>query len=60
MNLENLEKLGDCRNEDLIEELFGSVSEFACAIEENGDSFTDGSLVVKYNSNFDIHTFYRK
>ena len=51
-------KLGDCRNEELIDELFGSVSEFACLVEENGDNFTHNGVKVKYNANTDIHTFY--
>ena len=55
-----LEKLGDCRNENLVEDLFGSVTNFARAVENNGDNFTDGWLVVKYNPTTDIHTFYRR
>lgn len=58
--MNQLETLGDCRSESLIEDIFGSVSEFACAVEEKGNSFTDGWLVVKYNHKTDIHTFYRK
>lgn len=51
-------KLGDCRNESLIEEIFGSVSEFARQIEENGDTFQFGNVMVTYNPNTDIHTFW--
>jgi hypothetical protein len=53
-----LSKLGDCRSEELIDELFGSVSEFACLVEEHGDNFTHNGIIVKYNANTDIHTFY--
>jgi len=53
-----LNKLGDCRMEWLVEELFGSVSEFARLVEENGDEFTINDIVVKYNGKKDIHTFY--
>jgi len=38
----NMDKLGDCRNESLIEEIFGSVSEFARQVEENGNEFMFG------------------
>jgi hypothetical protein len=53
-----LEFLGDCRNEDLVNELFGDVSAFARLIEEKGDNFTDKNLVVKYNGKTDIHSFF--
>jgi hypothetical protein len=52
--------LGDCRDEELINRLFGSVSDFALAIEELGDNFTTDSLVVEYDEDTDIHTFYHK
>lgn len=51
--------LGDCRDEELIDSLFGSVSEFARLAEENGDEFTSGSLRVTYNSRLDRHYFWR-
>jgi len=50
--------LGDCRNEELIEEIFGSVSEFARQVEENGDNFKFGNFEVTYNKNKDIHYFW--
>lgn len=53
-------KLGDCRDEELIEQLFGSVSDFARVVEELGDSFTTDTLVVEYDEDADIHTFYSK
>jgi hypothetical protein len=53
-------KLGDCRDEELIEQLFGSVSDFARVVEELGDSFTTDTLVVEYDEDTDIHTFYSK
>ena len=53
-----MDKLGDCRDEELIDELFGSVSAFACLVEENGDEFEHKGIAVKYNSKKDIHTFY--
>lgn len=52
-------KIGTCRDETLIEELFGSVSEFARLVEEHGNEFVLGKVVVKYNENKDIHTFYQ-
>ena len=53
-------KLGDCRDEELVVRLFGSVSSFALAIEELGDNFTTETLVVEYDDDTDIHTFYLK
>lgn len=52
------EFLGDCRDENLIEELFGSISEFARQVEENGDVFQFGQIKVEYSPEEDIHTFY--
>lgn len=52
--------LGDCRDEELVDRLFGSVSDFALAIEELGDNFTTDTLVVEYDEDTDIHTFYLK
>ncbi len=53
-----MEKIGDCRDESLIDEIFGSVSEFACQVEENGDEFDYRGVKVKYDDDADIHTFY--
>lgn len=51
-------KIGDCRDEELIEDIFGSVSEFARQVEENGNNFIYGRYAVKYNARCDRHTFY--
>ena len=51
--------LGDCRDEDLIEDIFGSVSEFACICEKYGDEgFMYCGVEVVYDDDTDIHTFY--
>lgn len=50
--------IGTCQSEELIEELFGSVSEFARLVEEKGNNFTFGKIKVKYNEKKDIHSFY--
>lgn len=50
--------VGDCRDEEIIESLFGSVSDFANIVEEKGDSFTDKNLVVEHDEKKDIHSFY--
>lgn len=55
---EHLLKLGDCRDENLIDELFGSVSEFGRQIEKNGDDFVYGKIKITYNPKSDIHTFW--
>jgi len=50
--------LGNCTQDDVIEELFGDVSNFARLVEECGDNFTKGQIVVQYDDETDIHTFY--
>lgn len=54
--------LGDCRDEALVENLFGSVSEFARLVEEKGDNFTDEKLGIRveYNAEIDVHYFYAR
>lgn len=58
----DLKFLGDCRNEDLIRKIFGSVTEFSHEVEENGNEFTyhDGQnfIVIEYDEKKDIHSFY--
>jgi len=50
--------IGNCRDEDLINIIFGSVSEFARQVELNGDEFVHGQYTIKYNELEDIHYFY--
>lgn len=50
-------KRQDCRNEALVEEIFGSVSEFAHLVEERGDEFFYGGWRVSYDARRDIHFF---
>ena len=52
-------KLGTCRNEALINNLFGSVTDFAQIIEEKGDCFSHGNIIATYNPQTDIHTFWK-
>ena len=51
--------IGNCTQDDIIDELFGSVSHFACMVEELGDEFQSGSIKVTYDTEQDIHTFIR-
>ncbi len=53
----HLNLAGDCRNEELVEEIFGSVSEFARLVEEKGDNFNYGKFRVTYNPENDLHFF---
>jgi hypothetical protein len=53
-----LDLLGDCRNEELIEEIFGSVSEFARLVEEKGDNFKIDKILVEYDRKKDRHSFF--
>lgn len=50
--------LGNCQDEEIIEVLFGTVSEFARLVEENGDEFTIDGTQVEYDDVNDIHSFY--
>ena len=53
-----LNRLGDCRDESLVIDLFGSVSEFARLVEERGNDFTYGKVTVQYDPFRDVHTFF--
>jgi len=55
-----LDYQGNCTQDDVIEYIFGDVNEFARLVDEHGDEFTVGDLVVKYDSKEDIHHFYYK
>ena len=49
---------GNCTQADVVEELFGSVSIFACLVEEHGNQFTYNGIQVRYKEELDIHEFY--
>ncbi len=50
---------GNCTQEDVIEDIFGSVSEFARQVEENGDEFLyKDQIVITYDESNDIHYFF--
>ena len=55
-----LSYIGNCTDDDVIEHLFGDPTGFAQAVEEHGDEFVLDDLVVKYDPNTDIHSFYYK
>jgi len=57
---ENLSYIGNCTDDDVIEHIFGDATNFAQAVEEHGDEFTIGDLVVKYDPESDVHSFYYK
>jgi len=50
--------LGNCTNEDLIDTLFGSVTDFAYLVDELGDNFKHNEILVSYDFETDIHSFY--
>jgi hypothetical protein len=56
----NLSYQGNCTEDDVIEHIFGDVNNFANMVEEHGDEFTVGDLVVKYAPETDVHSFYYK
>ncbi len=47
----------DCRNEELVEEIFGSVTDFAQVVAELGDDFIYRGWRVTYDPRRDIHFF---
>ena len=60
MNIPPLNKMiGNCTQDDVVEDIFGSVSEFARQVEENGDEFLyNNSVIVKYDEVNDVHYFF--
>jgi len=54
----NLSYQGNCTEDDVIEHIFGDVNNFANMVEEHGDEFTVGDLIVKYDPETDVHSFY--
>ena len=57
--MKNIIFIGDCTQDEKIDELFDNVNNFACLVEEHGDNFKFGDIVVRYNERTDIHSFYR-
>ena len=55
---DNLNYIGNCTDDDAIEHIFGDATHFAQAVEEYGDEFTIDDLVVKYDPESDVHSFY--
>jgi hypothetical protein len=57
---ESLDYQGNCTEDDVVDDIFGDVNNFANMVEKYGDEFTRGKLVVKYNPKKDVHYFYYK
>lgn len=57
---DNIVYYGNCTQDDIVDDIFGSVSEFARMIDTYGDNFKIGDLIVKYDDITDIHHFYYK
>ena len=55
-----LSYIGNCTEDEVVDDIFGNVSEFARMVELHGDEFAVGDLVVKYDDDQDIHYFYHK
>ncbi len=54
-----LRLIGDCRDESLVNEIFGSVSEFALQVENNPPNFQYGNIKIKYIESLDLHLFFK-
>lgn len=50
--------IGNCINEELVEELFGSVTDFAQAVDQHGDNFEHNGVRVEYDPEQDVHSFF--
>ena len=50
--------IDNCVNETAIDDIFGDINAFACLIEEHGDEFQYGDVIVEYDEVNDIHSFY--
>ena len=57
---ESLDYQGNCTEDDVVDDIFGDVNNFANMVEKYGDEFTRGNLVVKYDPKKDVHYFYYK
>ena len=49
--------IGTSKDKQLVEDIFGSVSEFASLVKEYGDWFEMDGLYVEYDEETDVHTF---
>lgn len=52
-------KIGTCVDGSCVDDIFGSVSEFARQVEKKGDNFLYGNIRIKYNPKTDTHLFYK-
>lgn len=59
-NMNTNKAFGNCKNESLVESIFGSISEFARQVELNGDNFVYHRIEVRYDDKADIHWFFRE
>lgn len=50
--------VGNCTNENVINDIFGSVTEFAQLVEENGNEFLYNGYEITYDEKTDIHSFW--
>lgn len=57
---ENLSYIGNCTDDDVIEHLFGDATGFAQFVDQYGDDAEVKDLVVKYDPETDVHSFYYK
>ena len=55
---EEIELIGTCQDDNVIEYIFGGADEFAAQVELNGDEFTHNDIDVKYDPEEDVHYFY--
>lgn len=52
--------IGNCTMDEVVDDIFGNVSEFARLVDEYGDDFEIGDYKIVYDDDKDIHSFYIK
>ena len=50
--------IGNCTQDEVVDDIFGNVSEFGRQVELHGDEFEFDNVEVKYDPEKDIHHFY--
>lgn len=55
---EDRDYLGNCIDEELVENIFGSVSCFTELVEEFGNNFTFDNIIIEYDEDKNVHHFY--
>jgi len=50
--------IGNCAQDDVVDDLFGDINNFAWYVENYGDEFEIDGVKVTYDPDSDVHSFY--